>query len=583
MFIDFIKLKIFVSLILLGSLQCIYSQALYTQTGTDPTWEELLENNTFPLGVSSSDGVLGSIIDVNNELVELGNNANRPIDQSIKLHAPPNSGINRSDFPKWTRWYQEDGNTQVFRLFENEENVHNSRALAARTETFGNTHWTEGEWHEWVGTYTIVKPHGCAIFQAKNNINDWSVMINLSSEGNITLNHRRHQDDIIIARNMTGKSFELGVRDNGRDYEVYYNGEKVGAGYYDRPEGTTTFRWGMYVGSNPVVSEAMIFVTGATIDPYPGIFVAPDSLKLITNIDGQGTILIGNEKDKYVLNENVSLFATPRSGGTFMGWSGDITSTDNPLYFSMDTHKTIKATFEYFEEKAPYKETAISIPGIIQAEYYDFGGDGISYNDSETGNFGYTVKGVDFRVNDAVDIDTHPSDGYVVGWTATGEWLEYTVDVQYSGLYNLKFYYSSELNAKLGVEVDGEPLLSNVSLRTTGSLSSYFSVSKEVELNAGEQIWRLIVEEGGFNLDRINVTHENAVNITTNEVHVPYFFSNSLDNRSLFLSEPLAWEVYSMLGVKLKSGKGDSIELQNLISGLYLLVFANKPQKIFLN
>ena len=45
-----------------------------------------------------------------------------------------------------------------------------------------------------------MKPHGCAIFQAKNNKNDWSVMINLSDDGTITLNHRRHQDDKIIAR-----------------------------------------------------------------------------------------------------------------------------------------------------------------------------------------------------------------------------------------------------------------------------------------------------------------------------------------------------------------------------------------------
>jgi hypothetical protein len=62
---------------------------------------------------------------------------------------------------------------------------------------------------------------------------------------------------------MTGKSFDLKVRDNGHDYEVYLNGEKVGAGYYDRPEGQTTFRWGMYLGDKPVRHDAMIFVTGA--------------------------------------------------------------------------------------------------------------------------------------------------------------------------------------------------------------------------------------------------------------------------------------------------------------------------------
>jgi hypothetical protein len=60
---------------------------------------------------------------------------------------------------------------------------------------------------------------------------------------------------------MTGKSFDLKVRDNGHDYEVFLNGKKVGAGYYDRPEGHTGFRWGMY--DKTLQHDAMIFVTGA--------------------------------------------------------------------------------------------------------------------------------------------------------------------------------------------------------------------------------------------------------------------------------------------------------------------------------
>ena len=88
-------------------------------------------------------------------------------------------------------------------------------------------------------------------------------MVNLSDDGDIKLNHRRHQEDKIIAENMTGKSFDLRVRDNGHDYEVYLDGEKVGAGYYDRPEDSTCFRWGMYLGDSEVRHEAMIFVTGA--------------------------------------------------------------------------------------------------------------------------------------------------------------------------------------------------------------------------------------------------------------------------------------------------------------------------------
>lgn len=183
------------------------------------------------------------------------------IPRDIKIHTLCHSVIARKDFPKWTRRYQVDGNTQVFRLFEGEHNVRNTRPDAARIESFSALKWKRGAWHEWEGTYTIIKPHGCSIFQAENNVNDWGVMINLSDDGSIKLNHRRHQRDKVIARNMTGKSFDLKVRDNGHDYEVYLNGKKVGAGHYHRPRGHTCFRWGMY--GKTLRHDALIFVTGA--------------------------------------------------------------------------------------------------------------------------------------------------------------------------------------------------------------------------------------------------------------------------------------------------------------------------------
>jgi hypothetical protein len=235
---------------------------LYTQSGNDPVFEELLQNERLPIGSNSTQGVKGSTISVNKVLVEQAGGG-FPIPQNIRIHTLGNSVIPRKYFERWSRWYQEEGNTQVFRLFKGEHNVRNERPEAARIEAFSDMKWQRGQWHEWEGTFTIVKPHGCAIFQAKNHANAWSVMISMSDEGDITLNHRRHQRDVIIARNMTGRSFTLKVRDNGYDYEVYFNGEKVGSGYFDRPEGYTCFRWGMYLGAKEVRHDAMIFVTGA--------------------------------------------------------------------------------------------------------------------------------------------------------------------------------------------------------------------------------------------------------------------------------------------------------------------------------
>jgi hypothetical protein len=263
------KTSLITSIICLVSIQSGISEPLFTQKGSDPSFAEVMQSGKLPKGNNSKTGVTGSTINVANQLIEVTPEAKRPIPQAIKIHTLGNSAISRGDFKKWSRWYQEDGNTQVFRLFKGETNVRNARENAARIEAFSTLNWKQGTWHEWSGIYTIIKPHGAAIFQAKNNINDWSVQINMNAKGDVILNHRRAKDKV-IATGMVAKPFRIRVRDNGLDYEVYLEDKKVGEGSYARPEGTTGFRWGMYVGKGEVNQDAMIFVSGVAIDGKSG-------------------------------------------------------------------------------------------------------------------------------------------------------------------------------------------------------------------------------------------------------------------------------------------------------------------------
>jgi len=270
--------KYFAMVALLMPTVCVADVSdLYTQTGTDRTWQQLLDDDAIPLGENSSGGVTGSTIDVNNTLVEIGPNADNPIISSdgLRIHTLGNPSIASGRFDRWSRWYQQDGNTQVFRLFEGETNANSTRPNAARIEAFErDIQWAYGDgWQKWQGTYTIIKPEGAAIFQARNSSNDWSVQIGMSDDGDVILNRRRGED-LVLGTDMVGQAFHIEVYDNGLDYRVYYNGAVAGDGRWDRPEGTTRFRWGMYKGNDEVGSDAMLFVTGATITqnavPEPG-------------------------------------------------------------------------------------------------------------------------------------------------------------------------------------------------------------------------------------------------------------------------------------------------------------------------
>lgn len=268
-------LQLFISFLVIGSTTILSAQTFYTQTGEDSTWAYIMADSLIPIGVNSTDGITGSTIDVDNQLIEIGQYADNGIINNLRIHTVGNSSIKRDNFDKWSRWYQEDGNTQVFRLFEGEENVRNERELAARIESFDpSQRWLPepGVWHEWVGHYTVIKsegcsePHNCAIFQAKgNNVDHWSVMLNVDDQGNLWLNRRRGTDSI-IATNILGQGFDIKVRDNGFDYEVYLDDNYVGTGEWERTE-EIGFRWGIYVGETDVKGDILVFVTGAANDP----------------------------------------------------------------------------------------------------------------------------------------------------------------------------------------------------------------------------------------------------------------------------------------------------------------------------
>jgi hypothetical protein len=61
-----------------------------------------------------------------------------------------------------------------------------------------------------------------------------------------------------------------------------------------------------------------------------------------------------------------------------------------------------------------------SIPGTIQIEDFDTGGEGVAYHDTTSTNLGGQC-----RPTEGVDIaaSATASNGYLVGWTVSSEWL----------------------------------------------------------------------------------------------------------------------------------------------------------------
>jgi hypothetical protein len=140
-----------------------------------------------------------------------------------------------------------------------------------------------------------------------------------------------------------------------------------------------------------------------------------------------------------------------------------------------------------------YQTGPLKIPGRVLCAYYDLGGEGVAYHDTDPKNHGSgelnRADGTylnEFRIHEGVDtsytkfnrkpdpIDDNPYDKIVppqdlpyVGWTESGEWFNITVDVASAGTYAADFLYTSNRGGTISIDVNGKEATGPLQVPTT--------------------------------------------------------------------------------------------------------------------
>ncbi len=175
--------------------------------------------------------------------------------------------------------------------------------------------------------------------------------------------------------------------------------------------------------------------------------------------------------------------------------------------------------------QGPYNGNPHAIPGTIQFEDFDVGGNGSAYYDdtpgSETGN--------SFRNDEDVDIEdcTDTGGGYNIGWFTGGEWLEYTVNVASAGTYDIDLRVACDGDSRtVSMTMDGANIANNIAIPNTGGWQAWQTITvNDVQLNAGEQILRLTM--GATDYVNLNYVTFNAVNVSATTVAITSPSNNS--------------------------------------------------------
>ena len=143
----------------------------------------------------------------------------------------------------------------------------------------------------------------------------------------------------------------------------------------------------------------------------------------------------------------------------------------------------------------PFTGTPVALPGRIEAENYDKGGEGAAYHDTTAGNSSgaYRTDNVDIRAS------TDTGGGYAVKSVRAGEWLAYTVTIGAAGAYALDLRVaSSGTGGTVHVTVDGVNVTGSIALPDTGGWNTWKTVTKTgVSLPAGTHVLKLVVDANG--------------------------------------------------------------------------------------
>jgi hypothetical protein len=140
-------------------------------------------------------------------------------------------------------------------------------------------------------------------------------------------------------------------------------------------------------------------------------------------------------------------------------------------------------------ENIPFGGAAASLPGTVQVENFDEGGQNVAYNDTSSGNVYGAYRSTDVDIEATADT----GGGYDVAKVKAGEWLEFTVNVTASGTYPLNLRVANVgTGASLHFEVDGVDRTGPIPVGDTGGWQTWTTMpAPSLPLTAGSHTIRV--------------------------------------------------------------------------------------------
>jgi hypothetical protein len=404
-------------------------------------------------------------------------------------------------------------------------------------------------------------------------------LINTNSGKKVLIKYNKMYNNI-FAGGAGPSGFSVNSGDgNVVDYNLYINGTQPNTAHTHAKTATGDFN---YTLTNTATGVNFSFTIDSSFANITNPYVGAALINVIPDCDQSLEDRFGNN---LIVNKDFNLLARTAASPK-VGALENIVSGTNSISIGTAIVPTVGTKYPVpvpvsippgvvAVPQAPYLGSALIIPGTIEAENYDLGGQGVSFNDNSTKDGDLSL-----RPNDNVDLGGGPNGAKVVGWFDAGDWMEYTVNVQ-SGNYTINLVASSGISNPGELQLSlNDKAFASIKPNSTGDWNVYSTfLVKNINLKAATNAVLRLTSTGGYNIDKLIFVRDGVNALPMQEEIIAQIYPNPVgDILTIQLKTGLipSVKVYGMDKQLMLSTKSNSINVSQLAAGTYYLIVDEK-------
>lgn len=175
-------------------------------------------------------------------------------------------------------------------------------------------------------------------------------------------------------------------------------------------------------------------------------------------------------------------------------------------------------------QSKPFGGKPWPIPGLIQAENFDEGPEGVAFHETDPLKGNLIAR--PYR-NSPVDIEDSKAGAFLIGVIKNGEWWSYTVDVKKTGSYDIDVSLARwNKPGSVHLEFNGVDKTGPIEAELTKKWDVFSNVRKSaVTLETGVQVMKVVAHGGDeiINLDSIRISPAGTLPVNTVAAAKPTF------------------------------------------------------------